>query len=210
MILNNYPNRLIKPFPYQVFENALVAYCQKHMQETNHYHRYVIDDYNRGIILNMYRWLIRDSQCEWSPDKGIYLCGTIGCGKTTLMKGFLDCVMKCSGYWIPFYHSSILYTYFRNNGIETMKKNPIYIDELGREQLEVYVDGARIRPVEDLMALRYEYGACTFFTTNFKIDTLSRGFDEKGKKIGYGQYIGDRIKEMCNIVVMAGSSRRDI
>ncbi|MGF2565373.1 hypothetical protein ACQUWZ_26070, partial [Ralstonia pseudosolanacearum] len=98
----------------------------------------------------------------------------------------------------------------QQDGIRSMRKCPLFIDELGREQLEIYVDGVRIRPIEDLIAMRYEYGACTFFTSNFKIETLSQGYDDKGKKIGYGEYIGERFREMCNIVVYPGRSRRNI
>ena len=58
-------------------------------------------------------------------------------------------------------------------------------------------------------ALRYNNGARTFFTSNFKLSTLSRGRNEKGELIGYGQYIGERIQEMTNIVEMPGESRRE-
>lgn len=210
MILNNYPNFHTYDFSYEWFEMALKYYCNWHMKIANNEKPYVIDQYNTAIIQNMYYWLQRDERCQWSYNKGLYLCGTIGCGKTILMKGFLEVVKFVSGYYIPFFHSATLYNQIVKFGIESMKKNPIYIDELGREQLEVYINGARVRPIEDLMAIRYEYGACTFFTTNFKLETLSRGFDDKGKKVGYGQYIGDRIKEMCNIIVMPGPDRRNV
>ena len=59
------------------------------------------------------------------------------------------------------------------------------------------------------MALRYNNGARTFFTSNFKLATLSLGRDKNGELIGYGQYIGDRIQEMTNIVEMTGESRRE-
>ena len=56
--------------------------------------------------------------------------------------------------------------------------------------------------------MRYNRGARTFFTSNFKLGTLSRWRDEKGTLIGYGSDIGDRIGEMTTIVEMPGESRR--
>ena len=93
--------------------------------------------------------------------------------------------------------------------LESLATRPLFIDELGREQLEISDFGNKIRPINDLMALRYNTGARTFFTSNFFLSTLSKGRNEKGEIIGYGQYIGERIQEMTNIVEMPGESRRE-
>lgn len=209
-IFSNNPNLSCGNLCYETFVSYLRYYAQEYMKHINCFHPYVIDEHNKGIIDNLFHWTRRSSQGEYNPDKGIYLCGKIGCGKTILMKGFLETLMAASGYYIPFYQASLLHIEYKKKGIDSLKKNPIFIDELGREQLELYIDGVRIRPIEDLVAMRYEFGAMTFFTSNFKIETLSQGYDDNGKKIGYGAYIGDRIKEMCNIVVMTGNSRRNV
>lgn len=91
----------------------------------------------------------------------------------------------------------------------SLSRRPLFIDELGREQLEINDFGNRIRPVNDLMEARYEYGARTFFTSNFSLDTLSKGRNEKGEMVGYGKYVGERIQEMVNIITMPGGSRRE-
>jgi DNA replication protein DnaC len=105
--------------------------------------------------------------------------------------------------------ATLLYKRIIHDGIDMLAKRPLFIDELGREQLEIAAFGNKIRPIADLMALRYNNGARTFFTSNFKLSTLSRGRNEKGELIGYGQYIGERIQEMTNIVEMPGESRRE-
>jgi DNA replication protein DnaC len=105
--------------------------------------------------------------------------------------------------------ATLLYERIIHDGIDMLAKRPLFIDELGREQLEIAAFGNKIRPIADLMALRYNNGARTFFTSNFKLSTLSRGRNEKGELIGYGQYIGERIQEMTNIVEMPGESRRE-
>ena len=52
-------------------------------------------------------------------------------------------------------------------------------------------------------------GPSSRLTSNFKLNTLSKGYNDKGELIGYGQYIGERIQEMTNIVEMPGDSRRE-
>ena len=91
----------------------------------------------------------------------------------------------------------------------TLARRPLFIDELGREQLEINDFGNRIRPINDLMAARYETGARTFFTSNFRLETLSKGRSENGEIVGYGKYIGERIQEATNIVNLPGDSRRE-
>ena len=208
MISRNFPNINIPRVMEDIFRQYFVSYAQHYMYMQGDNGHFIIDQHNQSIINNMFLWLNRDSRCAWSLDNGIYLCGAIGCGKTVIMKAFLEVVMAASGYYIPFIQAPQLYQRIQDDGMISMRMCPLFIDELGREQLEIYVNGVRVRPIEDLMALRYEHGACTFFTSNFKIETLSQGYDDKGKKIGYGDYIGERFKEMCNIVVYTGKSRR--
>lgn len=208
MTSRNFPNVNIPKVQKEHFVRYFMYYAQHYMYRSGNPNAYIVDEYNRDILNNMYMWLNRDPLCEWNLDKGIYLCGAIGCGKTIMMKAFLEVVMAASGYYIPFIQAPSLYEKIQTDGMKSMRMCPLFLDELGREQLEIYVNGVRIRPIEDLMAMRYEYGACTFFTSNFKIETLSQGYDEKGKKIGYGEYIGERFREMCNIVVYPGKSRR--
>ena len=105
--------------------------------------------------------------------------------------------------------ATLIYERILDDGINSLAKRPLFIDEVGREQLEMNAFGNKMRPLADLMALRYNYGALTFFTSNFKLSTLSKGHNEKGELVGYGKYIGDRIQEMTNIVEMPGESRRE-
>lgn len=105
--------------------------------------------------------------------------------------------------------ATLLYQRIIEQGIDSLSKRPLFIDELGREQLEMNAFGNKMRPIADLMALRYNNGARTFFTSNFKIETLSKGRNDKGELVGYGKYIGERIQEMTNIIEMPGESRRE-
>ena len=157
----------------------------------------------------MYLYVIGSRQCVWNIHKGLYLGGKVGCGKTVLMQSFCQVLHLVSGLTIEMIPADQLYKHIIKDGINSLISRPLFIDELGREQLEVNDFGNKLRPINELMSLRYETGARTFFTSNFKISTLSRGRNEKGELQGYGQYIGERIQEMANMTILPGESRRE-
>lgn len=191
------------------FWQLLSATAQAIMAQRGVYHSFVVDDFNRDIIYQMWLYVKGDEECRWNIHKGIYLGGKVGCGKTLLMQAFCEILHLVSGRTVEMIPATQLYQRIIDDGINSLAKRPLFIDELGREQLEINAFGNKMRPINELMALRYNSGARTFFTSNFKISTLSKGFNEKGEAIGYGQYIGERIMEMTNIVEMPGESRRE-
>ncbi|MBQ9356334.1 MAG: cell division protein ZapE [Prevotella sp.] len=191
------------------FWRLLSATAQAIMAKRGVYHRYVVDDNNREIIRQMWLYVLGSDQCQWNIHKGLYLGGKVGCGKTVLMQSFCHVLHLVSGLNIEMIPANELYKRIIKNGIESLASRPLFIDELGREQLEINDFGNKIRPINDLMALRYETGARTFFTSNFNIATLSKGYNEKGEMIGYGNYIGERIQEMANMAILPGESRRE-
>ena len=191
------------------FWSLLNATAQAIMAKRGVYHPFVVDDNNREIILQMWLYATGSKECKWNIHKGIYIGGKVGCGKTLLMQAFMEILHFISGRTVEMIPATLLFQRIIDDGINSLANRPLFIDELGREQLEMNAFGNKMRPIEDLMALRYNNGARTFFTSNFKIATLSKGHNEKGDKIGYGQYIGDRIQEMTNIVELPGESRRE-
>ena len=86
----------------------------------------------------------------------------------------------------------------------------MFIDELGREKLEMKDYGNVVKPVIDLFAIRYEYGGRTYATSNFTLDTLEAARDVKGKVTAqrYGNFIRTRMDEMFNVVELPGENRR--
>ncbi len=187
----------------------LHATAIKHMCRRGVYHKYEVDDNNRDIIRQMYFYTAGSSNCSWNINKGIYLGGKIGCGKTILMLAFCEVLGSLTGKVIEMIPANQLYKRIQLDGLNSLAKRPLLIDELGREQVEVNDYGNRTRPINELMELRYETGARTFFTSNFKISTLSKEYNDKGVRQGYGEYIGERIREMVNMVILPGESRRE-
>lgn len=191
------------------FWKLLYATAQTIMAQRGVYRRFVVDDDNRDIIMQMWHYVTGSKECRWNIHKGIYLGGKVGCGKTLLMQSFCEILHLISGKIVEMIPATLLFQRILDDGINSLATRPLFIDELGREQLEMNAFGNKIRPIADLMALRYNCGARTFFTSNFKIETLSKGRSDKGELIGYGKYIGERIQEMTNIVQMPGESRRE-
>lgn len=193
----------------QQFWQMLQASAQGIMARRGVHRAYVVDDNNRQIILQMYYYVTGSPECLWNVNKGIYLGGKVGCGKTLLLQALCDILEMVSGYVVELIPANQLYKRIQQDGIMSLSRRPLFIDELGREQLEINDFGNRIRPINDLMEARYESGARTFFTSNFSLDSLSKGRNDKGEMIGYGRYVGERIQEMTNIVTMPGGSRRE-
>jgi hypothetical protein len=191
------------------FWSLLNATAQAFMAQRGVYHPFVVDEYNKEIIYQMWLYIIGSKECVWNIHKGIYIGGKVGCGKTLLMQSFCEILHMISGRTVEMIPATLLFQRIIDDGINSLANRPLFIDELGREQLEMNAFGNKMRPITDLMALRYNNGARTFFTSNFKLSTLSKGRNDKGELIGYGQYIGERIQEMTNIVEMPGESRRE-
>ena len=86
-----------------------------------------------------------------------------------------------------------------NGGVEYYKLKPMFIDDIGKETKEVRDYGTIVNPVPDLFSVRYDFGAWTLATCNYKPKELTEF---------YGETIVDRFKEMFNYLVLTGKSRR--
>lgn len=179
------------------------------MAERGIFRSFDVDDANRDTILQMWLYASGSSECRWDLNKGIYMGGKVGCGKTILMYSFCEVLHFITDKTVEMIPAPDLCRMIAEKGYEPFATRPLFIDEVGREPMEMKAFGNVIHPIKELMAIRYNRGARTFFTSNFKITSLSRWRDDKGELVGYGQDIGDRIREMMNIVELPGESRRE-
>ena len=191
------------------FWKLLSANAQALMAERGIFRTFDVDDANCDTILQMWLYASGSDDCRWNLNKGIYMGGKVGCGKTILMYAFCEVLHFISGNTVEMIPAPDLCRMIAEKGYEPFATRPLFIDEVGREPMEMKAFGNIIHPIKELMAIRYNRGARTFFTSNFKITSLSRWRDEKGELVGYGQDIGDRIREMMNIVELPGDSRRE-
>lgn len=192
----------LKPSDYQTLMKYFGNYyCDIKSPGT----RFIIDDCNKGIYEQLYFYLKGDSEnCKLNLYRGIYLCGAIGSGKTVLMNTFLSVQDYLTHHIIKRIHSKSIAEYILSQGVQQLKCCPLFIDDVGRENLEDIDYGKKIKPFTDIISMRYEEGALTFATSNFTVSKLE-GDDNRN---GYGRFITTRMLEMFNIVELKGGNRR--
>lgn len=170
-----------------------------------------IDQWNKEVITNLFNYF-NGVEGKYNLDKGLWIFGDIGTGKSSLMKVFSEymklefnsfklhvCSEVCNVYGGS--GDLDLYTYNRNGYIG----KPVWMcfDELGRETIPAAHFGTKLNVMQHILHIRYSLWQSarlkTFVTTNcdpLQIESL------------YGDFIRDRIREMFNIILMDGGSRR--
>lgn len=160
---------------------------------------------NRGdqtkIIENLYYYFTNNKNFEGELQKGIYLYGPKGTGKTLLLQAFIS-IYQSFGKEIWYRQAKKLGLGIKSlQDINSISEHPMMIDDIGRETTESNDYAAKIRPIGDLIYARYDKGALTFGTSNVKIES-----DALKKK--YGDTVVDRMVEMFNEFELKGESLR--
>lgn len=176
---------------------------------SHNHRRFMVDDFNRQVIVNLIRYFIGDPACEWDLQKGILLFGGIGGGKTLLMRAMqtLCRTARLSEREFAFAVCADLVDEVKaegsTEGLRRWMKGDCCFDDLGQEPLIVKVYGNDMTVMERILTKRYEAfvnGKCiTHATSNLtpeELDTM------------YGSRVGDRMREMFNFVFLDGQSRR--
>lgn len=161
---------------------------------------FIVDDRNRELIRQFMLYTYGDPACDWNTAAGIILGGNVGVGKTLLMKTFVELHNMLCEMQIKSFHAKDLLLKIKTNGVAPFSRGMLFIDEFGREEKEVKDFGNTITPFVDLLVARYDNGARTFMTTNFKYDKLTEW---------YKDFVVSRMKEMCTYVIIGGNSRRN-
>lgn len=184
---------------YEEFKELLIAYATEIMIKRSIIEPYVVDANNGPVIKNLYLYFTNNTECKWNLNSGLLFGGKVGCGKSILMLSFLKICDEYSLKRTPVVHSKALATQIKLKGLEYYERRPMFIDELGREETETKDYGNVVKPIIDLFALRYEAGARTYATTNFKYDTIEKF---------YGDFVRSRMEEMMTYVYVPGESKR--
>jgi hypothetical protein len=184
---------------YEDFEELLVFNASEIMLRRSVTQKFVIDQWNVPIIKQLYLYFTNNPLCDWNLNAGLLFAGKVGCGKSLLMMAYLRISDEFSRKLTTSVHSKTLAGLMKLTSIEDYARRPLFIDELGREESEVKDYGNVVKPVIDLFALRYEYGARTYATSNFNFTSLE-GF--------YSSFIRSRMEEMMTLVPIPGESRR--
>lgn len=185
-----------------------------------YYPEFIIDQDNHQVIIKIGQWALRDPEFEdvengWYLDKGIFIQGGVGTGKTKLMfilSKYLEFIRSVYRFtskvvW-QFAHS------YKKDGISCFHSESSgnkYYDELcltndttGLPDAEYVMHyGNKILVGSQLIMMRSNAfvgnGYMSHFTTNVPVNRL---------KDIYGVRAYDRLLEMCNFFSLTGESRR--
>lgn len=178
---------------------------------------FMVDDSNRQLLKALYQW-VWGIPGVLDVSKGLLLHGSIGVGKSTLLKGLQNYAAKIARYCIGGADAGLTFQFtsaaeialqFAEKGIIGLSlytdrscMHNLAIDEVGREPMDAKHFGTGINAIQTVLQLRYEqrYNFYTHMTTNLDPD---KEFSQR-----YGAYIADRVKEMFNVVKIEGESRR--
>jgi len=184
---------------------------------------FVIDKYNKFVIENIIRYYfgeeflcnIIDSKekKEGKLNKGLFIAGECGTGKTTLMRIFKK---FCKEYnqifyindkpvypnWVS-YNAQELCNIYRNGGnIESLYNAPIIsIDDFGTEPESSQYMGNKIDVLREILEVRSDKNVITFITSNLTPDDC---ITERK----YGERLVSRLKEY-NYFALRGDDRRE-
>ena len=215
-----------KPFT-MTYQEAKVIVWRILLHRIKRQHRTLeIDKNNQMIIVNLIKYFIGDQTdscpdsrsigtgCDWSPHKGLLFVGGVGLGKTFLMTVMRD---FCKIINHPYHQFKIKACTNVYDSINT--ENPIQslsryyrgnwcFDDLGHEPTNFKHYGNDIPFMTKVLTARYE----RFINTDASVSTVfthaTTNLMPKAIKAKYGERFFDRCRQLFNVVVFEGSSRR--
>lgn len=139
-------------------------------------------------------------------DKGIYLYGKVGTGKSMLLEPLRLFTLHYwrENWWRPYDCNTIALVKNEEAFAQYIGfDKPAYFDDLGSEPLAVKLYGSELYPMLEIITARYNLwqrrGVPTHFTSNHDLTWV----DEH-----YGTRVASRIQEMCTVVEVKGKNLR--
>jgi energy-coupling factor transporter ATP-binding protein EcfA2 len=180
---------------------------------------FVIEDNNKEIVWNLIKYFTGNKSI-YDLKKGIMLCGSIGFGKTTLLKSMRNFINETFHYNKNTFATTTKEQIIKENDIASCLyvdnenenefgvkiKNPKHVayNELCADYSKLKNYGSDSNEIEIYFLMkRYDiyqdYRKLTHYTTNHMFNDLKAILPEKQI---------DRFKETCNIIQVTGNSRR--
>jgi hypothetical protein len=181
--------------------------------------QYEINEHNKEIVWNLIKYFT-GNESIYDLNKGIMLCGSVGYGKTTLLKSLRNYINELFPYNPNSFAITTKETIIKENelleclyvdnvneneyGVKIKKPKNVAYNELGSDYSELKNFGSQSNEIEKYFLMkRYDifqdYNKLTHYTTNHLFKDLREIFPEKQI---------DRFKESCNIIEVTGKSRR--
>lgn len=174
--------------------------------------KYDIDDANRDTVNDLWAWCMMAPDSRYNPDKGLWIYGNIGTGKSTLLRIIKRFCQECrphAGNGFPYSfritQAKELTRLFNAGGyaaLNEFEETPHQaFDDVGLENPSTSNYGMLENVVAHVLLKRYDnrWGDFTHVTTNLSLDQI---------KSIYGARVFDRCREMFNFVPLCGRTRR--
>ena len=179
---------------------------------------YQIDRRNKAVIAELFRYFIRDPECRLDLNKGLFVCGPVGTGKTSIMQAFSRFTNDYN------FVNSFSMIYMEDLNIEIdehglaslkcFKFGDYCFDDIAIRETKINSFGTDIMPSDEIMQMRDRRFAKinsrpTHYTSNVNFNLFKNEKDDIEKlESTYNKRSIDRIKGMCNFVYLDGPSRR--
>lgn len=167
-----------------------------------------MDDDFKANIKNLIQYFINDSRCDWPLNKGLFIYGAVGTGKTEIMH-ILERFTRENELSKAFQFSSLskVYTDAKASAdFDPIAQNVCFdrcFDEFGRYVGAVKRYGDDLDINEAILEQRYErfkrYGQLTHLVANLAPNETQEKFSPA---------IFDRVRSMCTGVYFKGESKR--
>jgi hypothetical protein len=172
---------------------------------TQKYGRKFVDQY-RSVIPELIQYFSGNESQLLPSDRGIYLFGNIGVGKTVLFETVqeLTRITWRKNFFRIFDTARMSLIKDEEEFISDLDyQKPALYDDLGSTPTMVKVYGSDLYPMVEVISARYRLfqrkGVPSFFTSNFSPEELEQE---------YGTRIVSRLTEMCSCVKISGRDLR--
>lgn len=168
-----------------------------------------VDDYNKDVLNELF-YYAHGSSLKLDNNKGIFLYGDVGTGKSTLIRILAE-YQRTMWRGFKVVNCASLVAEFSTHGVDALNEstwntgysgnNPVEraFDEMGRETIPAKYYGNELNIMQHILQLRYDLKIKTHITTNKGPEELIHL---------YGEHIYDRAVEMFNFIELKGDSKR--
>jgi len=154
------------------FKRLLKSNAEYWMMKDNDSDEFTVDTHNEDVVEQLYLLITKSAHFSGSLEKGIWLWGTTGCGKSILMAAFIDTIANLTGLTMRTVVAVRIGDHVRNHGYDYFNTN-LFIDDLGREERKVLVYGNETIPMMDIMFRIEKKGYFCLATSQHPIDNFN-------------------------------------
>ena len=155
--------------------------------------KFRVDDNTVAKVEKVMKWMYE------SPKRGLLLCGTLGNGKTTMLRSLVHILGRAASY----YEAQTIFNYYKQNQtpLHIPRNTVLLIDDLGAEPPVCNDYGEKNYPLTELLMERYKTNATTVIATNLTMTQI---------RDTYGERLQDRMFELCAMLRYDAPSYRKL